>query len=190
VANLAPLATVPDLEAALQREVLAASAELALASASAIIRRWTRQDITLVENDVVRLRISNPAELVLPQRPVVEVTQVRKGVLPLTDWALSGDRLLRAGGWRYLPGTSTWPDDGLVEVTYTHGYAQIPDDVRAVCVDLAAMTLANPSGLRSATIDDYSQTFASETLGSGSLSAAHREILGFYRRRIGTVGLR
>lgn len=187
---LPPLATAADLAALTQAELPGASAELALASASAIIRRWTRQTLTRVVDDVVTLRVLDENELFLTQRPVESVSQVRVHALVLQDWVLSGDRLLRYGGWRCLPGTTTYPDPGLIEVTYTHGYAEVPDDIRAVCLDLAAMTLTNPGGLRQVSIDDYSRTFASETLGSGTLSAAHREMLGGYRRRIGTVGTR
>ena len=79
-------------------------------------------------------------------------------------------------------------------VTYTHGWTEIPDEVRAVCLDLASMSVANPSGLRETerAIDDWRErdVYATETLGSGTLSAAHRELLAGYRRRIGTVGLR
>jgi hypothetical protein len=59
-----------------------------------------------------------------------------------------------------------------------------------VCLDLAVMSVTNPGGLRSVAIDDFSRTFAAETLGTGTLSAAHREILAPYRRRFGTVTLR
>ncbi|MGA4864106.1 hypothetical protein ACPB9J_15815 [Streptomyces lavendulocolor] len=187
---LPPFATAADLAAVTQADIAAEAAELALASASAVIRRWTRQTITRVVDDVVTLRVLTEQELVLPQRPVVSVSQVRVNGLVLQDWVLSGDRLLRTGGWRRLPGTTTYPDPGLVEVTYTHGWVDVPDDVRAVCLDLAAMSVTNPSGLRSVAIDDYSRTFAAETLGSGTLSDSHREILRDYRRRIGTVGLR
>ena len=189
-----PFATVADLAAATQSEPNAGSAELALASASALIRSWTKQTITRVVDDVVTLRVLTECELVLTQRPVISVSQVRVNSLVLQDWVLAGDRLLRTGGWRRLPGTTTYPDPGLVEVTYTHGYEQVPDDVRAVCLDLAALTLTNPRGLRESErqIDDWRQrdVYATETLGSGTLSSAHKEMLASYRRRIGTVGLR
>lgn len=145
-------------------------------------------------DDIATLRVLDECELVLPQRPVVSVARVRVHALVLLDWVLSGDRLLRTGGWRRLPGTTTYPDPGLVEVTYTHGWAEVPDDVRAVCLDLASMSVTNPGWLREydVTIDDYQRrkVFASESLGSGTLSAAHREMLAPYRRRIGTVALR
>ena len=188
---LPPFATAADLAALTQRsDIPDATADLALALASATIRSWTKQDITRVENDAVNLRIIDTSELVLPQRPVESVSQVKVNSVVLVDWVLSGDRLLRAGGWRHLPGTTTYPDPGLVEVIYTHGWSEIPDDVRAVCLDLASMSVTNPTGLRSVAIDDYSRTYATETLGTGTLSAAHKAILSAYRRRIGTVAVK
>jgi hypothetical protein len=187
---LPPFATAAELAAATQASVDPAAAELALASASAVIRRWTRQTISRVVDDEVTLRVIDCNELVLPQRPVASVSEVKVNSLVLNDWVLSGDRLLRTGGWHRLPGTATYPDPGLVQVTYTHGWMEIPDDVRAVCLDLASATLVNPSMLRQETIDDYSRTFAAETLGAGSLSDSHKMLLGDYRRRIGVVGLR
>ncbi|MEW2415292.1 hypothetical protein AB0953_16475 [Streptomyces sp. NPDC046866] len=188
---LTAFATAAELAAAIQQPDLdATTADLALASASAVIRAWTRQTISRVTDDVVTLRAIDRCELVLPQRPVVSVSQVRVNSLVLSDWVRSGDRLLRTGGWTHLPGTTTYPDPGLVEVTYTHGWDEIPDEVRAVCLDLAAMTVTNPGGLREVAIDDYRRVFASETLGAGTLSEAHKAMLGGYRRRIGTVGLR
>jgi hypothetical protein len=174
----------------MQAPVDSAAAELALASASAVIRKWTRQTITRVADDTAILRVIDCDELVLPQRPVVSVSEVKVNSLVLHDWVLSVDRLLRTGGWHRLPGTTTYPDPGLVQVTYTHGWEEIPDEVRAVCLDLASATLVNPSMLRQETIDDYSRTFASETLGAGSLSDAHKTLLGDYRRRVGVMGLR
>lgn len=190
MAALPPFATAAELAAMMQTPVDGTAADLALASASAMIRSWTRQSITRVVDDVAKLRVIDCRELVLPQRPIESVSEVKVNSVVLVDWVLSGDRLLRAGGWHHLPGTTTYPDPGLVQVTYTHGWADVPDDVRAVCLDLASTTLTNPSGLRSVSIDDYSRTFASETLGSGTLSAAHKAILAAYRPRIGTVGLR
>jgi hypothetical protein len=187
---LPPFATAAELAAVMQAPVDAAAADLALASASAAIRRWTRQTITRVVDDMVTLRVLRCDELVLPQRPVVSVSEVKVNALILNDWVLSGDRLLRTGGWHRLPGTTTYPDPGLVQVTYTHGFAEIPDDVRGVCLDLASATLSNPSMLRQEAIDDYSRTFASESLGLGGLTDAHKELLRDFRPRWGSVGLR
>ncbi|MGA5635076.1 hypothetical protein [Streptomyces lydicamycinicus] len=194
MAALPAFATAAELAAVTQAEVDTTAADLALRSASAIIRNWTRQAITRVDDDVATLRVISECDLILPQRPIVSVSRVRVNSLALQDWVLSGDRLLRTGGWRRLPGTTTYPDPGLVEVTYTHGWDEVPDDVRAVCLDLASMSVTNPGWLRetSDTIDDYQRrrVFAAESLGSGTLSAAHREMLAPYRRRIGTVATR
>ncbi|GAA2484618.1 hypothetical protein GCM10010406_21110 [Streptomyces thermolineatus] len=190
MAALPPLATAADLAALTQSDIPAATATVALDAASAVIRGWTRQAITRVVDETVNLRVTDAGELVLPQRPVVSVSRVRAGGTVLSDWTLSGDRLLRSGGWRRLPTAGAYPETGVVEVTYTHGWEDVPAEVRTVCLDLAAATVTNPGMLRTVGIDDYNRTFASESLGAGVLSNAHKEILGAYRRRVGTVTLR
>jgi hypothetical protein len=66
-------------------------------------------------------------------------------------------------------------------VTYSHGYTEVPDDIEDVVLDLAAMAMTNPQGLRSESIDDYQRTFAMETIGGPQLSKAHEEALRPYR---------
>lgn len=170
------LASGPDLAALLQRDIDQASAVLALRLASGTVRRYTRQTISLVAGDTIT-RIPQPANtLILPQRPVVAVASVVVDGDPATDWVLHGDALVRDGGW---PAGAT--------ITYTHGYAEIPDDVQTIVLRLASLQMTNPSGLRSRSIDDYSETFATETLGTGALTRDDKAILDGYRRRVFSV---
>lgn len=161
-----------DLATALQDDIDLAAAELALRRASGKVRRYTRQTISLVVDDVIVRIPEYGTDLELPQRPVVSVASVEIGGEPVTDWTLVGDRLVRACGW---------PDGATI--TYTHGYAEIPDDIQDVVLSLAGMRMTNVRGLRSLAIDDYTETFATETIGSGSLSDDDKEILDSYRRR-------
>lgn len=48
--------------------------------------------------------------------------------------------------------------------------------LKPIALDLAKRIVTNPSGLRSASIDDYSETFASETLGSDLSRAEVAEV--------------
>lgn len=47
--------------------------------------------------------------------------------------------------------------------------------LKAVALAAARRAVLNPSGLRSTQIDDYSETFATETLGDVELTEAERE---------------
>lgn len=173
---LPPLATGSDLAAFLQRDIDQATAVLALRLASGTVRRFTRQTLSLVVDDTIVRIPQHAAKLVLPQRPVVAVTAVTVLGEPSTDWVLEGDALVRECGW---PNGAT--------ITYTHGYADIPDDIQGIVLGLAASTMTNPGGLRSQSIDDYSETYATETLGAGKLTDADKDILRNYRRRAFSV---
>ena len=83
-------------------------------------------------------------------------------------------------GWPYHRAQGVWAPK--VRATYSHGYNQVPDDIVDVVLDLATMNLANPENLRQVSIDDYQRTFASETIGSASLTRNHKEALRPFRR--------
>lgn len=195
-----PLATQADLEAALQRTLDATQAAMALRRASARVRKYCRQQFTIVENETVTLPGSSRV-LRLPQRPlilddthpltVVELfglTDVEYTALEGRDYTRIGTELTRGEAWWAPTRLMGWPwmrPQGIwaqrVRVTYSHGYIEVPDDVVDVVLDLAAMAMTNPQGLRSESIDDYSRTFAAEMIGGPQLSAEHKEALRPYR---------
>lgn len=194
------LATADDLAAALQRPVDPAQAALALRRASARVRKHCRQAISLVQGDTVTLP-GGGRVLRLPQRPVVVddanpltvielfgITGQEYDAVEGRDFSRVGTELTRGEawwaptrlmGWPWLRPQGVWAQR--VRVTYSHGYAEIPDDVVDIVLDLAQMNLTNPQGLRSESIDDYSRTFAAETIGGAQLTADHKEALRPYR---------
>jgi hypothetical protein len=194
------LATQADLEAALQRTLDATQVAVALRRASARVRKYCRQEITLVENETITLP-GNGRILRLPQRPllldgthpltVIElfgITNVQYTALEGRDYTRIGTELTRGEawwaptrlmGWPWLRPQGVWAQR--VQVTYSHGYTEVPDDIEDVVLDLAAMAMTNPQGLRSESIDDYSRTFAAEMIGGPQLTAEHKEALRPYR---------
>ena len=198
---LPPLATAADLEAALGRTLDATQADMALRRASARVRRHTRQDITLVLGDTVALG-GGERVLRVPQRPLVVdvgnpltvvelfgLTSVEYPCLEGRDFIRLGSELTRGDPWYAPTRIMGWPWNrpaGVwapqVRVTYSHGYADVPEDIVDVVLDLAAMDLSNPENLRSVAIDDYQRTFASETIGSAQLSRGHKDALRSYRQ--------
>lgn len=160
-------ATVTDLGAFLQDSGLnTASGQLALELATGTIQGATGQTFFPVANDTVTLQ-GYRKEIRLPQQPVTAVTAIS-----LTDWGFT-DYPAAYGSWRLTSGVLEWRGDisaqypesssgqgrsmwpRLVTVTYSHGYADIPGDVKAVCLKLAAEQYSNPEGLDSERIDDY-----------------------------------
>lgn len=195
-----PLATQADLEAALQRTLDATQAAMAIRRASARVRKYCRQHFTLVENETITLP-GGSRVLRLPQRPLIVdvthpltvielfgLTDVEYTALEGRDFTRVGTELTRGEAWWAPTRLMGWPwmrPQGIwaqrVRVTYSHGYTEVPDDVVDVVLDLASMAMTNPQGLRSESIDDYSRTFAAETIGGPQLSAEHKEALRPYR---------
>jgi hypothetical protein len=199
--SLPPLASGVDLATYMQQDIDLAGAELALRGASASIRRWTRQTISFVENDTVVLR-GGDRVLLLPQRPAVVDVDHPLTVVELAEWGSPSQTLIEELGYSRLGNELTrgHPEYGgswrgcvwspRVRVTYSHGYAEIPDDIAGIALDLAAATMANPNRLRSETVGGEAVVYTVETFGTGSLTSSHREILETYRRSAYSVRLR
>lgn len=159
-------------------------ANMVLELASAFIQGWIRQTLVLVNNDVVRLTGRWDEYLELPQRPVVAVDLVKVDGTSLAatgDWELLGTALWRSTAWA--------GPQVVVEVTYDHGYAVIPDDIVAVCLQLAARMLGNPAGVRQESIGTYSVAYGGDITG-GFLNDADKTILRRYRRTAASVPIR
>lgn len=207
---LPPLATVADLENAMQvpaGSLDAGAAVLALRRASGRVRRYTKQDITFVENEMVDLR-GGERVLALPQRPLVvdddhPLTVVEVAGFGGYEWVVTegadysrlGNELTRGQplyqptrlmGWPWQRQLGVWAPT--VRVIYSHGLTEVPDDIVDVVLDLATLNLSNPELLRSVSIDDYSRTYASETIGGARLTKDHKDDLRPYKRTAFSVG--
>ncbi|MGW4803000.1 hypothetical protein [Kitasatospora sp. NPDC004272] len=198
--SLPPLATKDDLETALGRTLDDASANLALRRASARVRSYTQQTFTVVTNDTIILP-GNVRTLLLPQRPLivddthlltvtelVGVTGYEYACAEGRDYTRLGNNLTRGDqvwaptrlmGWPHVRPIGVWAER--VRIIYSHGYPETPGDVEDVVLDLAVMNLSNPQNLRSESIDDYSRTFAAETIGNARLSPQQKIDLRPYR---------
>lgn len=146
---MASFATVADLETFLRKDFAVGSetdqAQAALDTATAEMKAHMGQNIAQVTADQITLDANGAGVLFLPERPVTAVSAVTVDGTALTvandvDWysygALYRDR--DRGG--------TWGDERQsVVVTYTHGYATIPDDIKRVCVKRAARILGSPA---------------------------------------------
>lgn len=202
-----PLATQADLEASLQRTLDSTQAAMALRRASARVRKYCRQEITLVEGERITL-LGNGRVLRLPQRPLVVdddhpltvvelfgLTDIEYEAVEGRDFTRIGSELTRGEAWWAPTRLMGWPwmrPQGIwaprVRVTYSHGYSEIPDDIVDVVLDLASMSMTNPQGLRSESIDDYSRTFAAETIGGAQLTSEHKDALRPYRAGVTFLG--
>lgn len=163
-----PLATLAELNQAAQRVVDPTAGMLALASASGLVRDYVGWSIS-EETVTFVVDGSTTTLLGLPTLRLTAVSEVRVkdgsvGGLVLTEsdtgwtggdtytWSQRG-HLYRACGWPC--GFRT------VEADVTHGYAVIPDAVRAVVLGLAGADVFSPAGsvLQSKTVGGVSHTY-------------------------------
>ncbi|MFH8805482.1 hypothetical protein ACH4F6_39075 [Streptomyces sp. NPDC017936] len=132
---LAPLATVDDLEA---RGLAVDAAETNIVNvylrvASAAVREAAGTAISRTTSTIT-LEGESGQRLTLPGPPIVSVDVVTVDGRPVTDWRLRSGRLWRAAGW-----TGCEPSD--IEVTYTHGLAEVPEDIVDLVCRMAAAAL-------------------------------------------------
>jgi hypothetical protein len=168
---MADFCTVDDVEELLQVEISdadqVASCERAITAATAAIRNYTRQYIERVVDDEITLDVGAPCwEIVLPEIPVISVSSVVEDDETLTagrdeDYVLAQYGILRRMGQRWDAGPQ------ILVVTYTHGYATIPDDIVDVCTRAAARMFQ--AGLRAAA-DDAVPGISGKSLGDFSVN--------------------
>lgn len=187
---LDPLASIEDLQGRLGRDLTGADlarAELLLADASAAVRSHTGQEISS-RSSTARLQVRD-GRVRLPQRPVTDVTAVDNvdGVAQIFTW-YGGDVLELNGGYGLVNGPWPWGNYGTVwlDVTYDHGYEEIPGEIVAIVCQIAARafgTTPDDSGYTQEGIGNYSyQVGAAAAAGAVGLLADERRILDRYRR--------
>lgn len=166
----------------------------ALESASVLIRAALAQQVNLVTDDVIRIDGLGLSGLVLPQIPVIEITDVTllhpsadDQVLAATDYYVDGAGIL----WRSPECSWGWGwgwvrPRGNVQVTYTHGYETLPDEAVTLCCMVASRLLATSvsagSTISSQTIGGASVTYegTSGTTNSRGLTAEEDALLRAY----------
>ncbi|MFV8127539.1 mobile element protein [Streptomyces syringium] len=132
----------------------------ALRAATRRFRGAVGHAVTLVAGDTVCLDGNGREALLLPVWPTVAVALVELDGTALVagtdyDWSESG--ILRRLGCQY------WPDRlGCVSVTYTHGWAQIPDDIAEAVIDQARSLYTVVPGVQSKAVGGQSVTFGAQ----------------------------
>lgn len=178
------LADVTDLEARLGRPLTAeeqARAGALLEDASAAVRTYTGQHFMRVDDETVVVR-AQQGEIRLPQRPVIDVTEVvaigAGGApdVPVVGWQWDGLDVVRAvADSPIINLPELWHEEsdgsypGTYRVTYSHGPAQVPRVVVAVVARMVLRTLTAPTvagGVTGETIGPY--TYRTDGSGVGT----------------------
>jgi hypothetical protein len=192
---------VSDLEAVLQLAIppeRMAAAEFAICAATAAIQGYCHQTVSQVEDDELTLDVpQSTMRLFLPELPVTKVSAVVEAGEALVE----GEHYeVGQHGILYRVGAYWAAGIGMVRVTYTHGYAEIPADIVAVCARAAARAyqaglraaeLAGVPGVTSTQLGDYSVSYGAESGAAGEgvlgvsapplLLRSEKEILNRYR---------
>lgn len=175
------LATIEELRNFLDdQEIPDAQGNLMLDAASGLARSYTGQVFDAVADDVVLLDGSGTGVLLLPQVPVTDVAALvedprgaARALIEGTDFEWSADGILRSLGAPFAL-RFRW-----YEATNSHGYAAIPDGLKAIVLRVAARGVTNPEALRQETIGRYAWTAGGETAGLGLYAPDLRELDAF-----------
>jgi hypothetical protein len=201
-------ASVQDIEHFLQLAIATdaakrASAERALTEATAGIRWYCRQYISLVTDDEIILDSHGGTRIYLPELPVVSVSSVVEDDETLTegeDYKLGQFGILHRLGQEWSIGIQN------ITITYSHGYdvddpgLQIAKDIatraaaRAFQAGLKAAENEGILGVQSKSLGDFSVTYSAETgggVGEGVMGASaarmllmsEKDMLNFYRSK-------
>ena len=177
---------------------------VALEAASDLVRGYCNQRFAYVEDDEVILRGTGRVELLLPELPVVELTQVADHTPGGEDSILEADEyLLSTSAVVHRLGGSVWPRNGLVAVTYSHGYhlpgtpaidtpdvPELPSDLQLAVCSIAGRAaavggVASSGPIEQERIGQYEVTYgsgSSSSEGRAAMISVERNVLDRYRR--------
>lgn len=200
---MTPLVTADQLAERLQNpNADAASSAQAIENASGLVRAIGRQTYSFVSQEAIVLK-GGERILDLPQRPLVvdfanpltvrelgDFGNLDQTLVENQGYTRLGNQLTRGYPWFHTSRLQGWPRQSplgvwahRVQVTYSHGYAIVPDDIVAVVLDIAQSLYTNPSGLRSWTVPEYSETYATELLGAATVDSIRQRLVATGRKR-------
>ncbi len=199
---MAPLITLDQLGNRIQSTPEPGAGEQAILDASGLVRTISRQQFTFVSQETVILG-GGTRVLTLPQRPLVvdeqnPLTVVELGeyggpnttILENYGYTRQGNELTRGYPWYPMSRLQGWPWIRYlgvwayhVQVTYSHGYYTVPDDVAAIVLDVAQSLYTNPTGLRSWQVPEYTEVYATELLGAATVDSIRRRLAVTGRKR-------
>ncbi|MBC7594525.1 MAG: hypothetical protein H7288_11405 [Kineosporiaceae bacterium] len=180
---MASLATPAQLAAFLQQPLANddASALLMLSIASDMVRDFLQLALDMTTDDVVYVDPIGGTTVVLPELPVIAVSKLETfdGTVWTTIDPANYTVSRRMGMISANPNTGLhWPfAPESWRVTYTHGYAAIPNSIVGVVLGAAARAYSSPAGIDSERIGGYQVKYGMEADG---FSAIERKALARY----------
>lgn len=170
-----------------------ARAQMVTALASALVADYLQNSALGLSSTHTDVVLDGPARgssvFLLPGFPISGVSSVETRcditwtlLTPDTDYRWNSAGFVSRT--RIADGTSWgrwWPREiGSIRVTYTSGFASIPDSVRAIALGIAARGLSNPLGILSEQIGDYQYSSGAAHASWMELDPAELSILSGY----------
>ena len=177
-----PLATPAQLGAYLQQTFADTdpAALMVLSIASGAVRDHLQQQLSAVAGDVILTDLID-GEVFLPEFPVTAVTLVEtfNGTVWTTAAPTTYTVSKRLGIIATVPYSGvTWPvNPETWRITYSHGFATIPDGLMGVCLGVAARIYATQDGIDMERIGSYQVKYQSDSEGFSPLQL---KIMGRY----------
>lgn len=146
----------------------------ALRSASRRFRGAVGHEVDLVEDEVVILDGNGRQSLLLPVWPTTAVEKVLLEGEELTagtdyDWS-------EAGILRRLD-CQVWPDKlRCIQVTYSHGWAEIPSDIADAVIEQARASYRAEPGLKSKAVGGQSVTWETGVTSQWSAAVERHQV--------------
>ncbi|WP_228995321.1 hypothetical protein [Streptomyces sp. DH8] len=170
-----PWATPEELRLHLRLPVIdQEQAATVIATAERTVRGDLEQTIDAVAGDVIGLVGNGRSVINLPEMPVTRVSSV----------TVDGT-LLEVGAWRvnrYGILTGRWPLDADITVVYDHGYAVIPEQVKAVCLQVAGRAWVHArAAVAAESLGDRSITYDKERTGEALTQYELRRLARYAR---------
>jgi len=151
---MADLATVEELNefSQLSLDPADTSAAFLLKVASGMIRRYLEQDITQATNDVEYADPISGSFVFLRQLPVTSVSLVET-TTDGTTWTTVDPANYTVSRKTGIVAAKPWTgiqwgsDPESWRITYTHGYATVPDELKGVACSIASRFYSTPAGI-------------------------------------------
>lgn len=134
-----------------------------LTLASGLIQDEAKQKIERVTGDVLSVRGTSDERIALPERPVIEITTVKLDGAEISGWYQDGDELTRPTRLHRdaaFPSSLFGQPRQTLEITYTHGYDEIPGVVTTVCLEMVVRAWVNPGAVAQERVGDVSVYYA------------------------------
>lgn len=169
------LITVEELEAFMGRQFTdseEAQANALIDAVSFVIEGEAGVSFSLVENEEIRVQADGYGMIELNAKPISAVAV----------YDIGGTDELTYATWDGLCTVYGLQPNQVVDIVYSHGYAAIPGDIKAVAYGVASRIMVNPGGLRQETVGAISVTYPGigGEAGTINFSTLEKRILGKY----------